>query len=278
MARWKWTPKRRAAFKRMRAAAARRASRTNPRRRRRARRRNSADVNQVTNPRRRRRNAAGMGGRILALLPIGGRSMAKSKKRRGKRRRRRNPGALLVNPSRRRRSRRRRTNPSRRRRRRNPGFGGYAKQGLRDIMMAAIPATLGGIVIGFVDSKFLGTAGTIGRNVGKLLTAVVVAALARKKLGPVGTGVALGAVLGTIGHEVGVRLGGGMVTMTKREGVKELVEMAATDAETQAELGALIEGEDEISAEEESADIYTRAIEGGAQKTGYESAFDDEDA
>lgn len=188
--------------------------------------------------------------------------MAKRRKSRG-RRRRRNPGALMVNPRRRRRRVRRR-NPHRRRRR-NPGIGSYAKQGLKDIAIAAIPATLGGILIGFVDAKLLGPLGTIGRNIGKLIVAAGGAALLRKRLGPVGTGVFMGSIVGTMGHEFGVRLGGGMVTMTKREGVRELVEMAATDAETQAELGALVDGADDgIEGEFSSAaKDYEEALAGG---------------
>lgn len=182
-----------------------------------------------------------------------------TKKKRGKRRRRRNPGALLVNPRKRRRSKRRSGGRGRRRaRRRNPGIGAYARAGLRDIVTAAIPATIGGLAIGFIDSKFLGSQGTIARNIGKVLTAVALAALGRKWFGPVGTGVALGAVLGTIGHEVGVRLGGGMVAMSKTEGVRELVAMAATDDETQRELGALIEGGDFAT----EARNYEAALEG----------------
>lgn len=169
----------------------------------------------------------------------------------------------MVNPRRRRRRARRR-NPHRRRRR-NPGIGSYAKQGFKDIAIAAIPATIGGILIGFIDAKLLGPLGTIGRNVGKLLVTAGAAALLRKKLGPGGTGVMTGAILGTIGHEFGVRLGGGMVTMTKREGVRELVEMAATDAETQAELGALVEGgDDSIEGEfSNAAKDYEEALAGG---------------
>lgn len=130
-------------------------------------------------------------------------------------------------------------------------------------MIAAIPATIGGVVIGFADAKLLGPLGTIGRNVGKLVLMAGLAALLRKKLGPVGTGVMSGAILGTIGHEVGVRLGGGMVTMTKREGVRELVEMAATDAETQNELSALVDGPDELEGFTENANEYEQALAGG---------------
>lgn len=155
---------------------------------------------------------------------------------------------------------------------------GIARQGMKDIMMAAIPATIGGVVIGLMDSRFLGPMGTVGRMVGKLLTAVVVAAVGRRFLGPMGTGVAMGAILGTIGSEIGVRLGGGMVAMTKKEGVQELVEMAATDAETQAQLQGLIEGGvgEESSAQAVSA--YELAISGASPiPKEYDGAFDGDD-
>lgn len=144
--------------------------------------------------------------------------------------------------------------------------------------MTAIPATVGGIIIGVIDSKLLGPMGTIGRVAGKLVTAVLVAAIGRRWLGPMGTGVAMGAILGTIGHEVGIRLGGGIVATSKKEGVQELVEMAATDAEVQAELGALVEGGmgDESTATAVSS--YERAIMGASpMPKEYEGVFDDED-
>lgn len=286
-----------AAFLRRMARGRRRAGlRTNPTKRRgRGRRRTTT---RSTAPRRRSAGRA-ITGRMLALLPfgLGGRSMARRKRKRTRtgRRRRRNPGALLVNPRRKRRSRRRsrRRNPhrrrrrnalvinprrGRRRRRRNPGIAGFARQGMKDIVMAAIPATIGGIVIGLVDSKLLGPMGTIGRTIGKLVTAVLVAAVGRRWLGPMGTGVAMGAILGTIGHEVGIRLGGGVVAVTKKEGVQELVEMAATDAEVQAQLQGLVEGGmgDESTATAVSA--YELAISGQSpMPKEYQGAFDDED-
>ena len=107
----------------------------------------------------RRKGGRRKGRRILALLPIGGSStMARRRKRksstrrrRTRSRRRRNPGALLVNPKRRR---------YRRTRRRNPSGKGLVSKLLR----VAIPATIGGGVLGFIDSKFLGTSGVMIRN------------------------------------------------------------------------------------------------------------------
>ena len=144
--------------------------------------------------------------------------------------------------------------------------------------MAAIPATIGGVIIGLMDAKLLGPLGTVGRTLGKVVTAVLVAAIGRRWLGPMGTGVAMGAILGTIGHEVGIRLGGGIVATSKKEGVRELVEMAATDAETQAELGALIEGNYGDESTATAVNSYQMAIDGGSpMPKEYQGAFDDED-
>jgi hypothetical protein len=146
--------------------------------------------------------------------------------------------------------------------------------GAKDIMLAAIPATIGGFVIGFVDSKFLGAAGTVARTLGKLVTAFVVGSLGKRwGLGQTGAGIAMGAILGTIGHEFGVKAGGGMIAMTKKEGVSELIAGAAYDAEVQAELGALIEdGELEGSV----ADGYQADLMGGG-KNPYAAALEGED-
>ena len=293
-----------AAFLRRMARGRRRAGLKNPRRKsRRARSSGCASLTvRVKNPRRRRarRNPArrvrrrsrgrrGVIQRISAvpmslianLLKGAGRTMAKRRRKTTKRRRRRNPGALLVNPRRRRRrrnprrvSRRRRRNPSRRfyrrARRRNPGLASLVRLGAKDIMIAAIPATIGGFAIGFIDSKFLGQLGTVARTAGKLLTAFLVGTVGKRWLGPVGSGIATGAILGTIGHEFGVRAAGGMVAMTKKESVSQLIEQAATDAEMQAELGALLES-DEL--EGSPADDFTLALEGGGTPSEYSDAL-----
>lgn len=112
------------------------------------------------------------------------------------------------------------------------------------LLLAALPATIGGFAMGFIDSKFLGTQGTMVRTAAKLVVAGLFGTVGRKYLGPMGSGIAMGAILGSIGTEFGVKAGGGMIAMTKREGVQELIAGAAYDQEVQAELGALIEGED----------------------------------
>lgn len=162
--------------------------------------------------------------------------MAKSRKRRRynprrrrrtARRRRRNPGALVVNP-------RRRTS-RRRYRRRNPAS---LKGGVDALLSLLFPATLGGVALGFIDSKILGTRGTIIRMGGKLVLALGFTTIGEKWLGRDGSRAAAAGVLATIGQEIGVRLGGGMVAMTKEEGVKALIEAAVEDEN----VAALIEG------------------------------------
>ncbi len=70
----------------------------------------------------------------------------------------------------------------------------------------------------------------------------------------------MGAVLGTIGHEFGVRAAGGMVTMNTKESVSALIEQAATDGDMQAELGALLEDGDMVAGS--PADDFSAAMAG----------------
>lgn len=148
-----------------------------------------------------------------------------------KRRRKRNPGAYLMNPK-------------RRRRRRNPG------RMAGDLLSVAAPALIGGGVMGFVDSKFLGTSGTLIRTVVKGGVALGLGTVGRRFFGDVGAKVAMGSVISSIGYEAGVRLGGGMVAMTKQEGVKALIEAAAEDDEIAALIEQAAEGQEEEVGDE----------------------------
>lgn len=154
---------------------------------------------------------------ILALLPLGGGRV---------RAKRRNPHALMVNPRR------------KRRRRRNPSLAATVRGGLGDALALALPATFGGAAIGFVDSKIGGRFGFVGRTAVKLGVAIAAGTIGRKFLGARGGDVAMGAVLSTIGHEIGVRAGGGIVALTRREGVSALLDAAADDPEIAALLDA----------------------------------------
>jgi hypothetical protein len=199
--------------------------------------------------RRRRPRRATLVSRVTAVpmslvrnLLKGATSMA-TKRRKSKRRRRSNPSALLVNPRRRRHKRRNPRRRSHRRRRRNPGnIGNLIRGGLSSVALAAIPATLGAFAFSFLDAKFLGPAGTVVRNVAKVIFAGMLGTMGRNWLGKDGSLVAMGAVLGTIGAEFGVKAAGGLVAMNPAESLKELVLQAANDGEMQQQLGALIEG------------------------------------
>jgi hypothetical protein len=256
-----------AAFLRRMARGRRKAGIKNPTRRRRRRNPTMTRITAANPARKRRKHARRRPGVArartrrrrtsvvtrVASLPMslvrsiigGARTMAKKRKRKSNpRRRRRNPGALLVNPRRR---RRRARNPHRRqhhrrRRHRNPGLGNMLRGGLSSVALAAIPATLGAFAFSFLDAKFLGKTGTMVRNVAKLIFAGLLGTVGRNWLGRDGSNVAMGAVLGTIGAEFGVRAAGGLVAMNPAESLKELVLQAANDGEMQAQLGALIDG------------------------------------
>lgn len=163
--------------------------------------------------------------------------MTRRRRSKGKHRRR-NPGALLVNPSRRRRGRIRRH----RGRRRNPGLMSAAKEGVMLVLKSAIPAVVGGALLGFADAKFLGTRGMVIRLVGKGVLATVAGVAGRRFLGREAAAVAVGAVLGSIGSEIGIKLAGGIVAGTKKEGLKELISDPGDDEEVRDAMAALTEG------------------------------------
>lgn len=116
--------------------------------------------------------------------------------------------------------------------RRNPGFVGAAKETL----FAALPAVAAGAGIGFVDTKILAGRSIIIR-VGAKLGAAAVAAMALRSR-PKMAFATMGAILGTVGYEGGVRVGGGVIAASKTQGMKELAAMAAEDEQS---LGLLQE-------------------------------------
>jgi hypothetical protein len=146
---------------------------------------------------------------------------------------------LLINPRRRRRRSPRRHSGGRRRRRNPGGFQRSAKRGIGLVLKTALPSIAAGFVFGFIDGKFTAGKGPVVRTVVKILSAMVIGLGAGKVWGDVGAAVATGTILGTVGHEFGLRVAGGMPVMSKKEGVKELIAMAADDVDVRAELGAL---------------------------------------
>jgi hypothetical protein len=149
---------------------------------------------------------------LLALLPIGsGRPKAK-----------RNPGAFMVNPAK-----------NRRRRRRNPAGDSIVS----DLVSVGLTALVSGGAVGFIDSK-IGNLGFIGRSVVKVGMALGGGFAFKRLLGPRAGLIAMAVPFATLGHETGVKLGGGLVAMTKKQGVAALLEAAADDEE----IAALLDG------------------------------------
>lgn len=155
--------------------------------------------------------------------------MARRHRRKNARRRHhRNPGALMVNPRRMRRN-------AHRRRRRNPGA---IREGIGLLLKSLIPALAGGGILGFIDAKFLGAKGTAARVIGKGILAGILGVVGRRYMSPAAAGVAVGAVLGSIGYEGGFRLGGGIVA-DKRGALKELIQDPGDDEDVRAAMGLL---------------------------------------
>jgi hypothetical protein len=218
-----WTAARKRAFAKMRAGL----KRKNPAKRR--RRKAPSTKARARKPR--------TTTRVVALLqpPPARRKnpkMARKRKTTTKRRRRRNPGALLVNP----RHKRRKT--SRRRYRRNPSMRGTAK----NLLSIGVPAVGGGVLMGFIDAKFLGDLSPVMRTAAKVLGAFAVG-YGGRRFGSERTGTVLtAAALGAIGFEWGIRAGGGIVGATKEETTGALLSSARSNPRVAAGLGALLNG------------------------------------
>jgi len=149
-----------------------------------------------------------------------------------RRRRRRNTA-----PHRTHRRRRRRSNPHRRhhrRRRHNPGLN--ASAAIKSVGKALIPAVAGGLGAGLLDAKVTGGMSAIVRVGAKLGVAALGGALLRKN--PMRAAAFMGAMVGTAAYEAGVRIGGGVIAVSKAQGMHELAALAAEDDEN---LGLLHE-------------------------------------
>lgn len=113
----------------------------------------------------------------------------------------------------------RRRNPSRRyfrrrHRRRNPsgrGVMGIVKSTIR----TAVPSLAGGAVMGLVDSQFLSGLSTPFRIGGKIALAALAGHFLRSR--PATAYAVMGSMLGTAGYDLGVRLGGGIVTKNPQQ-------------------------------------------------------------
>lgn len=133
----------------------------------------------------------------------------------------------------RKRSHARKSNPHRKHRRRharrhrNPG--GMLKGLPGQALKIGVPAIVAGAAAGFVESKFLGAKSPMVRGLARVAMGLGAAALLRKN--PMRAAVAAGAIIGGIGNEAGIRMGGGLVLTSKTAGMKELAEAMSADDE-----------------------------------------------
>ncbi len=245
-----WTAKRRAAFKKMRAGLARSRRVVTKRRTRRVLRRRRNPVAVLANPRR---------SQSTALVPYGfyqparkkAPKMARRKRRRTRRVARRRPArrrarrirrSVTVPRRRARRYRRNRRgrviymNPGRRRsrrrirRRRNPSMG----RGITGIFVPFAAGFIASMAAAGID-KMLATSPKMA-SLAKVGAAFLIGFAGRRY--PRASVAAIGALAGSIGYPLGVRLAGGMVAATPQQAVQGLGSMART----YPQMGALLSG------------------------------------
>jgi hypothetical protein len=99
----------------------------------------------------------------------------------------------------------------RRRRRRNPG-GLNVKALIKQLISAAIPAVGAGAAMSLVDTKLLAGKSQAIRYAGKVGLAAAIALLLRSR--PTAAATAMGAVFGSLGYDLGTKLGGPASTMS----------------------------------------------------------------
>lgn len=124
----------------------------------------------------------------------------------GKRRRNPRGGSIMS-----------RRNP-RRRRRRNPGMDlmGTAKR----TISAAIPAVAGGAAMAIIDAKLLADRPIVFRVAAKVVAAAAAGVLLRSR--PVTANLVMGAMLGSLGGELALKMAGGLMTPSKAATVQAL--------------------------------------------------------
>jgi hypothetical protein len=101
---------------------------------------------------------------------------------------------------------------------------------------AAIPAVAGGAVMSLIDSKLLANQSQAVRIGGKIAAAGAVGVLLRRR--PDTAKVLMGAMLGSLGYELGAKLSGGMVAPNKEQAAKQLGQLIRADPQA---MGALID-------------------------------------
>jgi hypothetical protein len=123
----------------------------------------------------------------------------------------------------------------RRRRRHNPAMGGIMSTAKRTIA-AAIPSVAGGALMSLIDSKLLADRPLWMRVGGKIVAAAGAGMLLRRR--PDTAKLLMGAMLGSLGYELGAKLSGGLVTANKAQTVQALGTLIRADPQA---MGALVD-------------------------------------
>jgi hypothetical protein len=162
---------------------------------------------------------------------------------RRRRRRARNPRVITVN--RRRRRTRRARNP-RYRMAGNPSMGSIVSRA-KGAIMPALAGTAGGLAGGFIDTKLNGR---VIAGLAKFGLAIVGAGFLRGR--PTAASGFIGGVMGGMGYQLGVKLGGGLVAHNKGSLMGGLADMASDDPQLEATIAEAESIEDLVNA----ADAY----------------------
>ncbi len=110
---------------------------------------------------------------------------------------------------------------------------------IKDTVRTAIPAVAGGAVMSIIDAKLLADKSPVFRVAGKLLAAAAAGMLLRKR--PQTAHVLMGAMLGTLGYELGANFSGGIVAPDKKSAVAPAAKaMQALIREDPAAMNALV--------------------------------------
>lgn len=124
----------------------------------------------------------------------------------------------------------------RRRRRRNPAGIGNVMQTAKKTIAIAIPAVAGGAIMSLIDAKVLAGRPQWMQVAGKVFAAGLVSVGLRKR--PATAQILMGAMLGTLGYQLGARLSGGVVAPNAAEAAKS---MGYLVRENPAMFGALVD-------------------------------------
>ena len=140
----------------------------------------------------------------------------------------------------------------------NPGTGSLMSRAKKSLT-PALAGVGGGALAGFVDTIPFFARSAVLSGLAKFGLAVLGGSMLRRR-----TEAAYGFVggaMGGLGYTVGVRMGGGLVALTKGQALKGLADLAADDPELEAVIadadgiGDLVTAGDLADADEDMADL-----------------------